>query len=145
MEPRIRDATAADAQGLATLMTALGYPTTEQQMAHRLAGILPQPEYATFVAESDGTTVGAAGAMIGRFYEKDGIYARLTVLVVDSANRSHGVGAALVRAVERWATAQGATEVVVNSSNHRADAHRFYERAGYDATGVRFVKRLSPI
>ena len=35
------------------------------------------------------------------------------------------------------------TEVIVNSSDHRLAAHRFYERLGYHNTGYRFVKPLA--
>ncbi len=33
-------------------------------------------------------------------------------------------------------------ENVVSSGNQRPDAHRFYGRLGYQATGVRFVKSM---
>jgi GNAT superfamily N-acetyltransferase len=140
---RIRSATLADASVLATLVTALGHPTTAGEMAGRLAAILARTEYATFLAELDGTVVGMAGAMMAHFYEKNGSYARLVALVVDPAHRGSGVGERLVQAVERWGTQQGACEVVVNSAEHRSAAHRFYERAGYRVTGLRFVKALS--
>jgi GNAT superfamily N-acetyltransferase len=112
-------------------------------MATRLATIVARPDYATFVAERAGAVVGMAGAMVGYFYEKNGRYARLVVLVVDEAQRGTGIGEALVRAVERWADAQGAGEIVVNSRTDRAAAHRFYERLGYETTGVRYVKTLA--
>jgi GNAT superfamily N-acetyltransferase len=139
---RIRAATIADAARLAVLVTALGYPTTAAEMEGRLAAILALPEYATFVAVRDDEIVGLAGARIGRFYEKNGAYARLLVLVVDPAERGSGVGERLVHEVERWSEGRGASEILVNSSTHRPAAHRFYERLGYRATGVRFVKAL---
>jgi hypothetical protein len=36
------------------------------------------------------------------------------------------------------------TDILVNSAYHRNDTHKFYERAGYRSTGVRFVKMLEP-
>src|SRR5262249_42692871 len=141
-KPRIRSATPNDAPALATLVTALGYPTSEAEMRTRLAAVLVKAEYATFVAEVKGKVAGMAGAMLAHFYEKNGRYARLVALVVGQAHRGTGVGEQLVLAVERWSAEQGASEIVVNSGAQRVDAHRFYERAGYQPTGVRFVKAL---
>ena len=139
-DDRIRDARVGDAAALARLVTELGYPTTAPDMQARLATILGRADYATFVVERDGAIVGMAGATLGCFYEKNGAYVRLVVLVIDTVHRGSGIGEVLVRAVERWAERHGATEIVVNSRTERAAAHRFYERLGYRSTGLRFVK-----
>lgn len=131
-----------DAEQVAQLITELGYPTTFEAMRDRLSTILADPSYATFVADAGGDVVGVAGAAFSWYYEKDGMYSRLLVLAVSSTTRGLGIGGELVQAVERWAIAKGAREVVVNSGLHRSDAHRFYERCGYSRTGFRFVKQL---
>ena len=77
-----------------------------------------------------------------RFYEKNGFYARLVALVVSEESHGRGVGAALVRAVERWANQKGAGEIFLNSGVQREGARRFYEKLGYRVTGVRFSKEL---
>ena len=64
------------------------------------------------------------------------------MLVVGSQWRGRGVGESLVRAVEEEARASGCEGVVLSSGNHRVDAHAFYARVGYEATGRRFSKRL---
>ncbi len=140
---RIRPAAVADNLALASLITALGYPTSEPEMRARLAAIMARAEYTTVVAELGGTVVGMAGAMLAHFYEKNGRYVRLVALVVNPAHRGAAVGEALVCEVERWSAAQGASEVVVNSATERVRAHRFYERLGYRSTGLRRVKALS--
>jgi GNAT superfamily N-acetyltransferase len=139
----IRNAVIGDAGPLGELITELGYPTTSGAMRDRLTMILADPTYTTFVAETEGSVIGVAGAALGRYYEKDGLYARLVVLEVSSTARGLGVGGELVQAVERWAAGQGAREVVVNSGLHRGEAHGFYERRGYSRTGFRFVKPLN--
>jgi GNAT superfamily N-acetyltransferase len=63
-----------------------------------------------------------------------------TLLAVDPESRRQGLGRALVARVEDWAHEQGATRVKVQSGNDRHEAHRFYGRIGYLATGVRFTK-----
>lgn len=142
INPDIRYLVIGDAEPVAQLITELGYPTTPEAMETRLESILTDSNYMTFVADVDGTVVGVAGAVLDRYYEKDGIYSRLAVLVVSSTAHGTGIGGQLVKAVERWSASKGAREVIVNSSLHRAEAHGFYERRGYSRTGYRFVKPL---
>lgn len=139
----IRNAVIGDAEPIGELITELGYPTTSEAMRSRLAPILADPLYATFVAETDGNVVGVGGAVLSWYYEKDGLYCRLAALSVSPMVRGLGIGGQLVQAIEDWAVAQGAREMFVNSSLHRVDAHRFYERWGYSRTGFRFVKPLN--
>lgn len=141
----IRDAVIGDAEQVAKLITELGYPTPFEAMRDRLTMILADPNYATFVADTGGDVVGVAGATLSRYYEKDGLYSRLVVLVVSSTARGLGIGGQLVQAVERWSTTKGAREVVVNSGLHRGEAHHFYEGCGYARTGFRFVKQMDPV
>jgi GNAT superfamily N-acetyltransferase len=131
-----------DAPVAAGLITELGYPTEVEAMTSRLTAILADPDYATFVAERSGSVVGVAGVAVDWFYERDGRYGRLLVLVVSATARGTGIGTRLVEVVERWATDRGARGIVVNSALHRHDTHGFYERRGYARTGFRFVKPL---
>jgi GNAT superfamily N-acetyltransferase len=139
----IRPAEIGDAGSIGELITELGYPTTPGSMRDRLAPILSDPHYLTLVASMNGLVVGMAGATLGRYYEKDGSYARLLVLSVASTAQGRGIGTQLVEEVERWAADNGARDVVVNSALHRAAAHGFYERRGYVRTGLRFVRPLA--
>jgi GNAT superfamily N-acetyltransferase len=142
-EASIRAALIGDAPQISELITELGYPTVSEAMRDRLAVILTDPNYATFVADAGRIVVGVAGGVLSRYYEKDGVYARIAVLAVSSTARGQGIGAQLVQAVERWAVTKGAREVYVNSGLHRDEAHRFYERNGYARTGYRFFKQLN--
>jgi GNAT superfamily N-acetyltransferase len=49
-------------------------------------------------------------------------------LAVDPAQRSKGAGKALLDAAKEWARERGASHLELDSSELRADAHRFYER-----------------
>jgi GNAT superfamily N-acetyltransferase len=139
---KVRTATLSDAKPIASLMTALGYPTNASDMKERLASIFADPSYSTFVAELDGEVIGMAGACLARFYEKPGRYARLVALVVSEASLGHGAGAALVSAVEKWGAKNEVGEIFLNSGAQREAARSFYERLGYRVTGVRFSKEL---
>jgi len=137
-----RPAAAADSAAVAGLMTDLGYPTTVGQMQARLEHLLDHPDYHAIVAEDGGRVVGLVGLGRGWYFEKDGGYVRVLALVVEAKRRGSGVGSALLRAGEAWAAEQGAGAVVLNSGEQRRDAHLFYQRMGYEGTGVRFVKLL---
>jgi GNAT superfamily N-acetyltransferase len=141
--PQIRAARLTDAKAIAMLVTALGYPTNASDMRARLEALLSDATYSTFLAEVESEVVGMAGVCIARFYEKNGHYARLVALVVSETSSGKGVGAALVREVEKWATEQGASEIFLNSGVQREGAQSFYEKLGYRETGVRFSKELA--
>jgi GNAT superfamily N-acetyltransferase len=142
MVASLRNAVAGDAGPIAALMTDLGYPTGVDAMSGRLAAILADPDYVTLVADAGSGVVGVAGAALGRYYEKDGVYVQLVALAVAPGMQKQGIGRQLVEAVERWAAAGGARHVIVNSGLHRAGAHAFYDRCGYARTGFRFVREL---
>jgi GNAT superfamily N-acetyltransferase len=125
---------------IAALLDELGYPSTAAQVEARLAA-LPADEL-MLVAEVDGQVAGLAGLRVEPLIERDEPSGRLTALVVASRWRGRGVGESLVRAVEEEARARGCERIVLSSGNHRAEAHVFYERLAYEATGRRFAKEL---
>jgi GNAT superfamily N-acetyltransferase len=138
----IREAKTTDAADLARLVSQLGYPSTEQDMAERLEALAGQPEYVLFVAEESGRIVGLVGAFLGYALEFNGPWGRLMGLVVDEPFRGRGIGRRLMERIEGWLRDHGATRLTLTSGKQRAEAHRFYRRLGYEETGLRFVKRL---
>jgi GNAT superfamily N-acetyltransferase len=140
----IRRATPEDGAAVAPLLDQLGYPSTADEVRARLTIVLARPEYAAWVADLEGRAVGFAGAGVAYYFEREGAYGRLLALVVDAGARGAGAGAALLRAAEAWIAGRGGQAVIVNSGHQREAAHRFYERHGYAATGLRFVKTLPP-
>lgn len=138
----VRHATMADADALAGLVTELGYSTTSGQMQARLEAILSKPEYCTLTAVVNDRVVGFIGTVVRPSYEADGLYGQIMALVVSRGLRRKGVGRALVASAEPLLARQGVAVVVVNTANHRADAHAFYEAAGYSFTGRRYRKDI---
>ncbi len=61
-------------------------------------------------------------------------------LVVMPQARGHGVGSRLLAWAEDQARAAGAELTELSTSTGRLDAHRFYEREGYQQTHFRFTK-----
>lgn len=57
--------------------------------------------------------------------------------------RSEGVGAALMRDAEMRAVHAGCSLIQLTTNKTRADAHRFYEKAGYIPSHTGFKKPLA--
>ena len=126
----IREAEPRDVNAIAALAGELGYPTTPDAMARRLAALGERD--AVLVADDDGVCVGWIHVSVIESLENDR-HAEIRGLVVAEAHRSAGVGAALVRAAEEWAARRGCPRVRVRSNVIRERTHRFYERLGYRA------------
>jgi N-acetylglutamate synthase and related acetyltransferases len=94
------------------------------------------------VAELDGDVVGVATCHIYPALHRTEPVAWLTSLVTAGHARGRGVGGTLVSSIERWAAERGATRLSLTSATHRTDAHGFYERRGYERTGVRLTHAL---
>jgi predicted N-acetyltransferase YhbS len=94
------------------------------------------------VAELGGEVVGCLSTSVMRVLHRPAPVGRISMMVVDEALRSRGIGAALVCAAEHALAAQGCYMVEVTSHRRRTEAHRFYERLGYAQTSVRLAKEL---
>ena len=93
--------------------------------------------FRVFAASRDGDVVGVAGVRpmellyCGRILQIDD-------LVVSETERSGGVGKALLDHVKAEARVLGRTEVHLDSGMFRHDAHRFYDREGFERLGIHF-------
>ena len=138
----IRDAELDDAAELAVLMCELGYETKRTEMETRLKLILSNPGYKTFVAIMDGCICGMIGTLTYPSYEHNDASGRILVLVTASTARRRGIGRALIATVEKDFAQRGIKRVALDTRLTREDAHKFYESAGYERNGWRFVKQL---
>jgi GNAT superfamily N-acetyltransferase len=59
-------------------------------------------------------------------------------VIVDGASRGAGIGSAMMRWAVEEARRDGCSQVKLSSNNKRADAHRFYERLGFEPTHTGF-------
>ena len=140
-EPLIRPARAGDAAALAALIGQLGYDAGANDVTERLAAMEAEGRV-VLVAELDGAVVGCVSTSVMRVLHRPAPVGRISMMVVEETLRSRGIGAALVGAAERALAAQGCYMVEVTSHQRRTEAHRFYERLGYDRTSVRLAKEL---
>jgi len=127
----IRKAEARDAEAIARLAGELGYASTAEQGAVRLAAIADDPQHAVFVAEArGGELIGWIHIRESRTLEAD-VHGEIMGLVVDAQHRSAGAGRLLVERGEQWARERGLKIMSVRSNVIRDRAHEFYLRQGY--------------
>ena len=139
----VRAATTADSDGIARLVSDLGYPTSSSQMRIRLEAILRDEDYDTLVACEGDRIVGFIGARLGPLYESDDPYGQIMALAVAVDRQRRGIGRRLMEKAESRLVQRGARVLVVTSGNQRSDAHAFYEKNGYTFTGRRYKKPVA--
>ncbi|HGH7179856.1 GNAT family N-acetyltransferase [Bacillus luti] len=89
-----------------------------------------------------GEVVSLAGVTIcTNFYNKKHVF--VYDLVTAEAHRSKGYGNVLLSYIENWGKEYGCESIALTSAFPRLDAHRFYEREGYDKVSYSFHKNLS--
>jgi GNAT superfamily N-acetyltransferase len=128
----IRAAEPKDLPQIAELAGQLGYPSTPEEIARRLAAMKNSADHGVFVAEmSDGRIAGWAGVFVQHTVESDACV-ELSGLVVDERSRSRGVGLRLLERAEQWAREKGCRAIRLRSNVIRDRAHAFYECHGYE-------------
>ena len=98
MKIMLRRATEADAKHAASLLTELGYPSTEAEARNRLAGLLRSATSCCLVAESAAEVIGLISAELVFYFPTGSTICRITALVVSSQHRGQGLGQKLLAA-----------------------------------------------
>jgi GNAT superfamily N-acetyltransferase len=136
----IRPAAATDSTYIADLLGELGFPASAESIPARLAALAAERVSIALVAERESLVVGVITVHSFASIHDDRPVAWITTLAVSTAVRKGGVGRALVRAAESWATSRGCVRISVTAALHRAVAHKFYERLGDLHSGRRYTK-----
>jgi len=139
----IREARPEDAEALSSLIDELGFHAAPSDVAARLE-LLARQACPALVAD-EGQVIGCLTWNMMPVLHRDTPVGRISMLVVTSARRCGGVGAALVAEAEARMSALGCTLVEVTSNDRLEGAHRFYERLGYRRTSLRFGKTIGAI
>lgn len=137
----IRDAEPADAPQIVELLRFLGHPIAIDRVVENLAR-LAQLRELPLIAEDGTHILGLIGLHIMVTVHRDSAVGRIPVLVVREDAQGRGIGRKLVETVEKRLSDAGCKLIEVTSNNRRLDAHRFYEKLGYEKTSSRFMKRL---
>jgi GNAT superfamily N-acetyltransferase len=100
----------------------------ERAATERLLAAVASDGTEVFVAEIDGAIAGFCTVYDDIDSVRFGHRAWVEDLAVDPAQRSRGIGKALLDAAKDWARQRGASHLELDSADSRPDAHRFYER-----------------
>jgi GNAT superfamily N-acetyltransferase len=91
------------------------------------------------VAESGGEILGSFQLTYIPDMQPDGRDVGMVEnVIVDGESRSRGVGSVMMRWAIEEARRHGCSQVKLSSNAKRADAHRFYERLGFEPTHIGF-------
>ena len=141
MKAILRRATEADAKHAPSLLTELGYPSTEADARDRLVRSLRSATSYCLVAEVAAEVVGLISAELVFYFSTGSTVCRITSLVVSSLHRGHGLGQKLLTAAIDFAREHHCSGLELTSAEGRVDAHRFYRRLGFSRTSFRFSKQ----
>lgn len=124
------------------LLGHLGYPAEAADVVGRIQRIGTFEGAVAFVAVVDDAVVGVVTGHMFAALHSTPPAAWITALSIHNEHQRSGAGRALVERVEQWARERGAATIAVTSALHRDGAHAFYERLGWERTGVRLGKKL---
>ena len=145
MDLVIREAVATDWPGVAALLAELGRPDardTSAEESHRslFASYLERDDVEAFVAGSGDDILGFVNVEYRPRLNQTTPQAWIPELIVTERARSGGIGRQLLARVEAGARARGCWGLTLESATWRTDAHRFYEREGWDFAAKAFMK-----
>ncbi len=147
---RIRTASEDDIPAMAELLHELfsiekDFVPNYAAQTKGLALLLKEGSARVFVAELQREVVGmctvqvavstAAGCRIGKVED----------VVVGLDHRGQGIGSALLKALEQWATEQGLARLQLQADTDNHSALGFYRRQGWAPTNLQgWIKQLPP-
>ena len=92
------------------------------------------------IAELGGNPVGMVSCHIQPLLHHAALVSEIQEMFVEPEYRSHGVGKALMEHVTMYAKEKGAIQMEVTSRGVREEAHRFYQREGFEKSHVKLVR-----
>jgi N-acetylglutamate synthase-like GNAT family acetyltransferase len=138
----IRRATHRDADAIQNLYGQLVANPAVAVSAEHLAKLSQSEHHVVLVAEQAGLVCGSALLTLCEdimFGTRP--FAVVENVIVDQKARSQGIGSSLLREVEARCKRANCSKIMLLSSAHRAEAHKFFERQGFVGTSkLGFVK-----
>jgi GNAT superfamily N-acetyltransferase len=145
---RFRDASRADVPAIVAMLAddSLGQGREGADLAPYLAAfdqIAANPSHQLIVAEESGRVIATCQLTILSGLSRQGARRALVEAVRVTADlRGQGIGAALMAECEARARAAGCGMIQLTTDRSRHDAHRFYERLGYQPSHIGMKKPL---
>jgi GNAT superfamily N-acetyltransferase len=142
MTVALRQATTADANHVAALLTELGYPSTAAQVLDRVTHALHSGTSCLLIAQSASEVAGLMCAELVPYFPTGATVCRVTSLVVAAKHRGRGLGRTLLAGAAEFARQHRCSGIELTSAERRVEAHRFYQGLGFARTGFRFFQPL---
>ncbi|HEX8970668.1 GNAT family N-acetyltransferase [Oryzihumus sp.] len=149
-EATIRRATAADLPAIVGLLADDVLGAQREQpgdpaYAQAFEAIVADPRQWLMVADRDGEVVGTLQLTVIPGLSHRGMTRALVEAVrVAASQRDRGLGSQMLEWAVGTARELGCGMVQLTSNASRADAHRFYERLGFEASHTGFKLALHP-
>src|SRR5262245_26941364 len=93
-------------------------------------------------ATEGGRLIGLGTLTIRNSLWQAGYIGHVEELVVDREHRRQGIGTRLLEELVAQARQRGCSRIELDSALHRHEAHRFYERHGFENRAYVFSKQL---
>ena len=114
----------------------------EPTFASRLERMIESGGYRCIAAYRDGAIVGVSGFWVGTALWC-GTYVEPDNVVVDTNQRSGGIGGKMMRWIEAEAERLGCEIMKLETYAARTRTREFYRREGYEEPGIVMIKTLS--
>ncbi|WP_183576635.1 GNAT family N-acetyltransferase [Mucilaginibacter sp. X5P1] len=141
----IRNAKISDAEAIRNLLEQLDYPTPDGFVEEKLPLLLDHPDQILLVYEKQGKAVGMISIHFVPQIALTGDFANISYLAVDENVRGERIGAKLEEYCTRLAAERKCDRIFVHCHIRREDAHRFYDRQGYQESRKYLVKKLNQL
>ena len=140
MDLHIRSAEAGDFEDIFPLFRQL-WPNKqlnkEELQAVFLRGVASETDE-LFCAELNGSVIGFCAYAIVNNLWQEGRISYVYAMVVDESCRGRGFGTRLIRAAIERSGQQGLKRMELDSAFHREQAHKFYEKLGFEKRAYLF-------
>jgi GNAT superfamily N-acetyltransferase len=137
----IRTANINDAANIRSLLSQLGYPTQLEGLTDKIERLINHPDQSLIVYD-DGSVKAVMSIHFTPQLGLEGDFAIISYFAVDEAARSEGIGRKLEDHCVRLAKDRNCDRIQVHCHIRRTEAHRFYERQGYQESRKYFIKKL---
>ena len=128
----------ADLAAIAPVLLQLRPQYTPQSLVARIREQQRATGYRVACVFLDGRPACVAGFVINEKLAW-GRHLYVDDLVTDENTRSQGAGKAMIAWLKQFARRAGCTQLHLDSGMQRTDAHRFYDREGFDRNSIHFA------
>lgn len=102
------------------------------------------PETAVFIAEDEhGTSLGFIHLTTGTDYYFEDKHGHISDIIVAPEGEGQGIGSRLMAKAEEWARSSGYRRLSLSVFAQNLRAREVYERLGYGADIIKYVKDLT--